>query len=269
VPPSLTVRLVLGAALAFVVASLARRANALSASGAAAATVVGACAVAAGWQWAALLLFFFLTSTALTRLHADVKAALAGGRMEKTGPRDAMQVLANGGVFAAAAIALAVWDVPALGAAGLGAIAAATADTWSTEVGMLAPQQPRAILTHEPVPPGTSGGVTVAGWLAGCAGALSIACVATLVRLGGFEALAAAAGGIGGMLADSVLGASVQAQYRCERCDADTERRVHRCGTRTKHVRGWRWMDNDAVNLLATSAGACIAAAAFAAAAWS
>ena len=231
-----------------------------------AAVVVGACAVAAGWAWGAMLLFFFLTSTALTRMHADVKDARSAGRMEKTGARDAAQVLANGGLFAASAVAFATLGAPVLSAAALGAIATATADTWATEVGMLAPRAPHSIITRQPVAPGTSGGVTTAGVLAGCAGALSIACVATLVRLGGVVAVAAAAGGVAGMFADSALGATVQGRYRCERCDAATERAVHTCGTRTRHVLGWRWLNNDGVNILATIAGTAVAALAYTAA---
>ncbi|HKS05619.1 MAG TPA: DUF92 domain-containing protein [Gemmatimonadaceae bacterium] len=259
-PQSLTIRIALGAALVIAVAAVARRANALTAGGALAAVVVGTCAVAAGWEWAGVLLFFFLTSTSLTRLHADVKEARGAARMEKTGARDAVQVYANGGAFAAAAFAHTVLESPVYGAAALGAIAAATADTWATEIGMLAPQTPRSILTGRPVPPGTSGGVTTAGWLAGCMGALSIACVVTLMRLSGFVALVAAAGGITGMFVDSVLGAGWQARYRCERCDVSTERTTHSCGMRTKHEGGLRWLNNDAVNFLSTIAGAAVAA---------
>jgi uncharacterized membrane protein len=65
--------------------------------------------------------------------------------------------------------------------------------------------------------------------------------------------------GVGGALVDSLLGATVQAVYLCPRCDVLTEAAVHpTCGTRSVHQRGLKWMTNDAVNLLATAAGAII-----------
>jgi uncharacterized protein (TIGR00297 family) len=197
----------------------------------------------------------------MTRLRAAEKDRRSAGRIDKPGARDAYQVIANGGVFAMCAIAVAAAPSGVIAAAALGALAAATADTWATELGLLSPESPRSVRTRAPVPPGTSGGVTTGGTLAGCAGALSIACVATLVRLGGIEALAGAAGGVAGMFADSLLGATLQAQFVCDRCDASTERTTHTCGSPTRRVRGWTWMTNDAVNAFACAAGALVAAA--------
>jgi len=68
--------------------------------------------------------------------------------------------------------------------------------------------------------------------------------------------------GLGGSLADSLLGATVQALYRCPICGALTEAEVHRpCGQRTDLARGHRWITNDAVNALSTLAGALLGAA--------
>jgi uncharacterized membrane protein len=35
---------------------------------------------------------------------------------------------------------------------------------------------------------------------------------------------------------------------------------VHRCGTGTRLVRGWPWLGNDLVNLIASAVGALVAA---------
>ncbi len=74
--------------------------------------------------------------------------------------------------------------------------------------------------------------------------------------------VAVSIGGLGGGLADSVLGRLLQATRRCEACGRVTERAVHDCGTPTLHARGLRWMTNDTVNLLATESGALGALAA-------
>src|SRR5689334_13373108 len=101
-------RVPLGVVLAAAVAVVAKRAGSLSASGAAAATVVGASAVAAGWEWGALLFAYFVASTLLSRLGRDVKAARAASIVAKSGARDGAQVAANGVVFAASAVAMCI-----------------------------------------------------------------------------------------------------------------------------------------------------------------
>jgi uncharacterized membrane protein len=67
--------------------------------------------------------------------------------------------------------------------------------------------------------------------------------------------------GAGGALLDSVLGATLQAGYRCPACACASEGAVHPCGSRTEHVRGLRWLDNDRVNLAATLGGALLGVA--------
>jgi uncharacterized protein (TIGR00297 family) len=260
VSPLLT-RAALGAVLAAIVAGVARAVGALTRTGMLAAIVVGACAATAGWWWAAVLTFFFVASTALSRAGGATKARRAARRIDKPGARDAAQVLANGGVFAAGAVFTALAPNAITAAASIGALAAATADTWATEVGMLVNTPPRSILTWQPVPAGTSGGVTAAGTLAGVAGACVIAAGALTIRPEFAFVATIALGGISGMIADSVFGASIQTRRRCDRCNEPTERLTHACGAPTRQVGGWRWMGNDAVNVLATFTGGVVAGA--------
>jgi uncharacterized membrane protein len=64
-------------------------------------------------------------------------------------------------------------------------------------------------------------------------------------------------GGVSGATIDSLLGARWQAMYFCPACAVETEsRREHHCGKRTEYRRGWSWLNNDGVNLLATIVGA-------------
>jgi len=62
-------------------------------------------------------------------------------------------------------------------------------------------------------------------------------------------------------LVDSLLGATIQAVYRCPECGVPTESRVHRvCGEATELVRGQPWITNDTVNALSTLTSAAIGA---------
>lgn len=261
-------RVVLGFGLATAIALTARRVRSLSTSGAIAATVVGTVAIAAGWAWGAMLILFFVASTLLSRFGRARKEARVGGIVAKAGERDAMQVLANGAPFALAAVGALVQPAWAgWTALGAGALAAATADTWATEIGTLAGATPRSIRTFRPVPTGTSGGVSVPGTVAMVAGALCIALaafVASALGAAGFSTAivgAAAGGGVVGALADSVLGGTLQARRECPACGSATERAVHGCGAQTVRAGGLAWLDNDLVNLVSTAVGAVAALA--------
>src|SRR5687767_12031464 len=164
-------RALAGLLLASALAIAAWRARALTPGGALAAVVVGAACVIAGWNWALLLLVFFISSSALSRYRHALRDERIASIVEKGDQRDAYQVLANGGVFAAAAVIASVAGDPNWVAMAAGALAAATSDTWATEIGTLAGRPPRSITSLKALPAGTSGGVTVPGSLASVGGA--------------------------------------------------------------------------------------------------
>jgi uncharacterized protein (TIGR00297 family) len=282
--------LLAGFSLAVLVALAAWRARALSWSGALAAALLGTIIFGLGGiGWAALLLGFFISSSLLSRLFGRQKARYEE-KFSKGSQRDAGQVAANGGVAGAfvllhALFPGALW--PWLGFAG--ALAAANADTWATELGVLSHSTPRLVTSGRPVERGTSGGVSGLGLAAAAAGAAVIGLLAVvfwqgraldipgapgwLAQITGAglpalpmpHALLALAGitaaGLAGSLLDSFLGATVQAIYLCPRCEKETERHpLHLCGTATQPIRGWLWMNNDLVNVLCTLAGALLAA---------
>lgn len=248
------------AALAVLIATLAHRAGALSRSGAVAAMVVGTIATSAGWSWASILIAYFVTASVMSRFRAGEKEARTGGEVEKGGTRDAAQVAANGAVFAGAALLFSTGPSALWQAVGAAALAASAADTWATEIGTLATPAPRSILDGRVVPAGTSGGVTVLGFLAGLAGAAFIATAVMLVGWPRETALSALIGGVSGCVLDSLLGATLQERRWCSACQSATERRVHRCGIQTERRGGLAWLDNDAVNALATLGGALLGA---------
>jgi uncharacterized membrane protein len=137
-------------------------------------------------------------------------------------------------------------------------LAEATADTWATELGVLARQKPRLITNGRIVAPGTSGGVTVPGTLSAAGGAALIGGLAALFRGDARLLPIGAIAGLAGSLFDSLLGATVQGIYYSDRRGKETEKPVDRDGAPNLHVRGWMWMNNDLVNFWATLAGAAI-----------
>ena len=253
-------RLVIGAALAAIVAAAATRARMLSPTGAIAAAIVGTAAVAAGWSWGIVLVVFFVLTSTLSLSGAERKRVLTRGILAKESTiRDATQVLANGEVFAMAGILWLGTADPLFLAAGGGAIAASAADTWATETGIAFGGVPRSIISWRPMTRGASGGVTVAGLAGAVAGAAAMAATMLLIGWPRTVAVAALLAGVLGMVIDSVLGATLQARRFCADCRSETERPVHHCGRPTQLIGGVSWIENDLVNILATLSGAVIA----------
>lgn len=258
-------RLLAGAAVAAIISTFAARARLLSRTGAFAAALLGAIAVGAGWSWGILLVVFFVLTSAVSAYGAERKRALTRDVIAKGATRDAVQVLSNGGAFGLAAL---IWTVTGpdiwLAAAG-GALAAAAADSWATEIGVALGGEPRSITSGKRIPRGTSGGVTGAGTLGALAGSAAVAGTMLIIDWPLLAAPAAFLAGVFGMTLDSVLGATLQAHRLCPDCGAETEQKVHRCGAQTRVIRGAPWLDNDAVNALATLGGAVVAGVLFSA----
>jgi uncharacterized protein (TIGR00297 family) len=267
-------RLGLGIGLSSSISALAYRRKALTHSGVVGAIMIGTIIFAfGGLGWGLMLIFFFVSSTLLSHLYSDRKQQIAMDKFSKLGARDWQQTVANGGIAALIALigGLQRCQRQWLPGAFVGALATATADTWATEIGTLSRSQPRLITSGQRVPPGTSGGVTLTGTVAAAAGGLALGAIAMLASRWGttpeqqtgdqHRLLAIGLGaGLAGTLCDSLLGATVQHIAHCPLCASETERAMHHCGTATVSLRGLRWMDNDAVNLLSTATGALIGA---------
>ncbi|HEV2127189.1 MAG TPA: DUF92 domain-containing protein [Thermomicrobiales bacterium] len=241
-------------AAAAVIAALALRKRLLGPGGAVTAPLLGPGLVAAGdWWLGALLIGFFLTSSLLPST-------------EQGGPaRTAWQVLANGGpalVFGTLAV---LTGEPAFLIGAATTIAAATSDTWATELGKAFGGTPLSIRSGQRVPPGTSGAVSGAGTGASVAGAVVIAALAwwlsplapEAATLGAAQVAVIAACGVLGSAIDTLLGGTLQARFRCDRCGKTSESpSEHELGHRAQHASGVAWMTNSTINLIAvTSAG--------------
>ncbi len=182
-------QLPLGFLIAVVIAYAAYRAKSLNRSGALAAVVVGTVIFGiGGWQWAVLLLTFFISSSVLTRAFKKRKSDL-NEKFSKGGQRDAGQVFGNGGLATLfAGLTFFYPDDPRLWLGFAAVLAASNADTWATELGVLNPHPPR-LITHPKrmVEKGTSGGISLVGTLAALAGAGLIGFLAGLLNPSGIS----------------------------------------------------------------------------------
>ena len=246
------------AAMAAVVAALSWRGRLLTGRGALAAFTVGVLALlAAGWWGGLALVSFFLPTSLVSRLTIPPEQGLD----PKGNTRGAAQVWANGLLPALGSTLLYLAGQEAAAWCALvGGLAAASADTWATSIGSHSRKTPRQLPRLQRVPRGASGGVTLTGTLGAAAGAAVVALAAVLRGPAGLAA-AAIMIGLGGMLLDSLLGATVQGRFLCPACRQPSEWRRHRCGTETVPQGGIAWISNDVVNALATAAATAAGAA--------
>jgi len=177
------------------------------------------------------LVAVFALAWASTRLGYSQKQKL--GVAERKDGRNAWQVVANLGVATLCAAAFHGTGNPVFLLVLAAALSEAAADTVSSELGQASGARPRLITSGKPVDPGTNGGITWVGTLAGMAAAAIIGGVCVFSRLiPPRDGLLAALSGIAGMICDSYLGATLE-----------------RPG----------WLSNDAVNALSTLVAAAMA----------
>jgi uncharacterized protein (TIGR00297 family) len=248
----------LGVGMAAVVAWLSYRLRFLSPSGSVATFLLGMIVFGIGrWPFTLPILTFFILSSLLSKMGGKRKKRLSG-MIEKGGARDVWQVIANGGVAGLIVILWYIWPQPLWFVLFAASLAASTADTWATEIGTLSRRDPRSIVTFKPVPPGTSGGISLIGTLGSSLGSLVLAGVSWLASphnspavIGAREFFLIFAAGVAASLFDSLLGATVQARFRCPVCHKVTEKSRHCRGQQTEFIQGVRWINNDRVNLAA------------------
>ncbi|MDB5088811.1 MAG: hypothetical protein JWR09_2805 [Mucilaginibacter sp.] len=167
-----------------------------------------------GYTGLVMLALFFILGSVATSTGLKKKQAL-GAADENKGRRTAGQVMANGGV--AAILGAIAWYkpglTPILQLMMAGSIAAATADTLSSELGTLLGSRFYNIITLKKDQPGLDGVVSIEGTLTGVAGAATIAGVYSIGHGWNNELLWIILAGIIGNLVDSILGAMAERKH--------------------------------------------------------
>ena len=197
-----------------VVAWAAHRAGTVTLSGAICGAAIGTVIAAAlGWRGWLLLGSTFLASALSSRMGLQRKRLL-GIAEERGGRRGAANAIANTGFAAAAALlsGLSPSTTPFL-IAFTAALAAGGSDTVASEIGKAWGTRTFLITSMAEVRPGTSGGMSLEGTLAGLASACLIGALAVVLGLiVPNTLLAVVIGATVGSMAESALSATFEAQ---------------------------------------------------------
>ena len=208
-----------------------------------------------GWQWTVPIVTFFISSSVLSKVRKSKNQKIESF-FEKTGRRDYVQVFANGGTALLLIILYFFSGIQSIYMLYVVSIAAVCADTWATEIGTMKVNTTYSILNLKKVDQGISGGISFIGILGAFAGTFLIS-LSSLYWVNinyVFYIFVIAASAVFATVVDSILGSTLQAQYKCVICNSITEKQIH-CDTKSVKHRGLSWMNNDAVNFLSSLVG--------------
>ncbi|KAJ8098227.1 integral membrane protein DUF92-domain-containing protein [Lipomyces tetrasporus] len=253
----------------FALMARAAKRKSLTPRGLVAAVITGLVHAIHPWSIFTVLLFtFFITGTAFTRVKANVKRTLTAsstGEGGGEGPRNEIQVLANS---LPATILILIhfftkttkcWNSDVLTVGIIAQYAAVTADTWSSELGILSQQSPILITTLRKCPPGTNGGVSRTGLTAALGGGaiigLMVAMFAPFCHTWSIMArlklvVAITIAGFGGSVLDSLLGAFLQQSVVNDRGKVIEVEGGMKMDLKGKVISGKNILSNNQVNLV-------------------
>ncbi len=207
------------------------------------------------WKWTIPILTFFILSSLISKIKKSNNINL-DNNIEKSSKRNHIQVLANGGVGGILVTLNYFFPSELFYFAFVSSIAAVCADTWSTEIGTMYGTTAINILTFKTIQQGISGGVSLIGTLGGVLGAIVISLSSMFwISSRNFTYLFFIIfAGIIGNIFDSIIGASIQAKYRCTVCSKIVEKNFH-CNQVAVLKKGFKYISNDMVNLAAAITG--------------
>ena len=184
-------------------------------TGFAASGFVGLAALlSVGPEWLYLILAFFILGNLVTRYKYKVKED--EGLAEKS--RSFKNVFGNGGAAIVYALLYRLVDNNPLFLLGfLGSMAAATADTFATEVGEAHDKQPIMVTTWKKVKRGTSGAISPTGCMAALIGAAAVSIVPSFFTIMLNKPLLFGIGTLAGCIGctvDSFVGATIEGKSK-------------------------------------------------------
>lgn len=243
----------IGGFFSIIIAGLAFKKKSLDLSGFIGATILGTLIYTFGGVcFYTIMMVFFISSSVLTKIKNENKLEDIYEKDKKG--RSYIQVLANGGVGLILSYIFYKTNNDMYYLIYCISFAAANADTWASEVGVLSTKNPVSLITFKKVKRGESGGVTFLGTLASFMGASLIAIffVIGYLNIGNGDKLVyyftiCIVLGFLGSIIDSILGETIQVKYKSSNEELVE---VYSRDSNLSRVKGIPRVNNDVINLL-------------------
>ncbi len=249
-------QLIAGVILSLIISLISYRLKYLTLNGSIAQFFLGSLLFGlGGLKWSVPIIVFFFLSSIISKIRRKYNPGV-DSFFEKTGTRDIYQVLANGGIAGLLIIVYQFYSSELLYAVYVSSLAVFCSDTWATEIGTMRKAKTVSVINFKTVDQGVSGGISLAGMFGSLLGAfiIPLSSLSWISKNIFTFMLVVTVAGIIGSLVDSILGALVQAQFKCIICGKITEKKFH-CNQNSRLTNGIIWINNDAVNLLAGISG--------------
>ena len=194
------------------------------------------------------IVILFALSTAVSLIAK--RALKKREHSEESEPRKANQIIAVG-LFALVMLILHYYsDIKLFYYIFFLSITEQFADSMASDIGRFTKRKNINIITFKPIEKGLSGGVSLLGTFCALISAFVIMTIPLIAGAIQFKIyLFISLFAFVGTIFDSILGASLQSLYICNSCEKRVETVIH-CKTKTTLIKGFRIVDNTAVNYI-------------------
>ncbi len=197
-----------------------------------------------------VLLITFLAGSVLVDKIKGIKK-IEDSITKKCGPRDGIQVIANGLIPMFMTLLFAGTSQPAFLFGYIASLSESLADTAASGMGVFS-NRVVDIFRMRQTKKGLSGGMSVIGTVSALVASFIIPMIAFAFGvINWFLVIIIALSAFVGTVFDSLLGSLLQVKYKCKVCGEITEREQH-CRKSTERLSGFVFWDNDVVNLFSS-----------------
>jgi len=205
-----------------------------------------------------ILVAVFLGTVVANKIKKSERIKVNKNIIEKSGKKDIVEIIANVVTGAVFIILYKITKVNIYFLVYASIMAESLADSLASDIGVLSKKSPINILTLKKSEPGLSGNISALGLASSFFGSLIIAIIFSIFNFQTSSLIIITLSGFLGAIFDSILGATIQVKYKCQKCSKIVEKKIH-CEKETIYYKGIKIINNDTVNLISNVFAAIIA----------